>query len=72
MGQWLCSTTIGQPRLSSEGLPIQEKHVSRYVFLDIVEVAKSHTGVNLATAFARILEDYGISEKLMIINIMLK
>ena len=36
------------------------------LLLDIVEVAKSHTGVNLATAFAKILEDYGISDKVMI------
>ena len=36
------------------------------MLLDIVEVAKSHTGVNLATAFAKILEDYGISDKVII------
>jgi hypothetical protein len=36
------------------------------MLLDIVEVAKSHTGVNLAAAFAKILEDYGISNKVMI------
>jgi hypothetical protein len=35
------------------------------LLLDIVEVAKSHTGVNLASAFAKILEEYGISEKVM-------
>ena len=33
------------------------------LLLDIVEVAKSHTGANLAAAFAKILEDYGISDK---------
>ena len=33
------------------------------MLLDIVEVAMSHTGENLAVAFAKILEDYGISEK---------
>ena len=36
------------------------------LLLDIVEVAKSHTGVNLVTAFAKILDDYGISDKVMI------
>jgi hypothetical protein len=36
------------------------------LLLDIVEVAKSHTGVNLAAAFAMILEDYGISDKVLI------
>ena len=44
------------------------------LLLDIVEVAKSHTGVNLAAAFAMILEDYGISDKvklLMLNDIMI-
>jgi hypothetical protein len=36
------------------------------MLLDIVEVAKSHTGENLAAAFAKIMEDYGISEKVII------
>lgn len=31
--------------------------------LDIVEVAKSHSGDTLAVAFANILEEYGISDK---------
>jgi hypothetical protein len=33
------------------------------MLLDIVEVAKSHSGINLATAFAEILETFGIKEK---------
>ena len=33
------------------------------LLLDIVEVVKSHTWANLAAAFAKILEDYGISDK---------
>ena len=36
------------------------------MLLDIVEVAKTHTGVNLAAAFAKILEEYGISDKVLI------
>ena len=36
------------------------------LLLDIVEVAKSHTGVNLAAAFAKILEDFGISDKVLV------
>ena len=35
------------------------------MLLDIVKVAKSHTGVNLAAAFAKILEDYGITDKVI-------
>jgi hypothetical protein len=34
--------------------------------LDIVEVAKSHSGVNLARAFFDILNDYGIGDKVRI------
>jgi len=33
------------------------------MLLDIVELARSHTGINLAAAFAKILEDFGISDK---------
>jgi hypothetical protein len=33
------------------------------MLLDLVEVAKSHSGVNLAAAFAKVLEDFGISDK---------
>ena len=33
------------------------------MLLDIVELACSHSGLNLAAAFAKILEDFGISDK---------
>lgn len=33
------------------------------MLLDIVEVACSHSGFNLAKAFAKILEDFGINDK---------
>jgi hypothetical protein len=33
------------------------------LLLDLVEVAKSHSGLNLATAFSKILEDFGIEHK---------
>jgi hypothetical protein len=33
------------------------------MLLDIVEVAKSHSGLNLAAAFAKILEDFNVSNK---------
>ena len=36
------------------------------MLLDIVEVARSHTGDNLAAAFAKIMEDYEISEKVLV------
>ncbi len=31
--------------------------------LDLVEVAKSHSGINLVAAFVKILEDFGIENK---------
>ena len=39
-----------------EGEPIS-------MLLDLVEVVKSHSGKNLAAAFAEVLEDFGISDK---------
>ncbi|KAF8812980.1 hypothetical protein BYT27DRAFT_7032782, partial [Phlegmacium glaucopus] len=33
------------------------------LILDVVEVAKSHSGVNLAIAFANVLEEFGLSDK---------
>ena len=32
------------------------------MLLDVVEVPHSHTGLNLAAAFAKILDDFGISD----------
>ena len=39
-----------------EGTPVS-------MLLDLVEVAKSHSGVNLAAAFVKVLEDFGITDK---------
>jgi hypothetical protein len=39
-----------------EGKPIS-------MLLYLVEVAKSHSGANLATTFAEVLEEFGISDK---------
>jgi hypothetical protein len=39
-----------------KGVPIS-------MLLDLVEVAKSHSGVNLAEAFAKVLEEFGIKDK---------
>jgi hypothetical protein len=36
------------------------------MILDIVEVAMAHSGVNLATAFANILHEFGIANKVSI------
>ncbi|PPQ83589.1 hypothetical protein CVT26_001414 [Gymnopilus dilepis] len=35
------------------------------MLLDLVEVPKSHTGLNLATEFAEVLESFGIKEKIL-------
>jgi len=37
------------------------------MLLDLVEVPKSHTGYNLALAFVKVLKDFGISDKVMMI-----
>jgi hypothetical protein len=39
------------------------------MLLGLVEVAESHSGKNLAAAFAKVLEDFGISDK---VRLMLK
>ena len=41
---------------SHEGAPIS-------ILLNLVEVAESHSGENLAAAFAKVLEEFGISDK---------
>jgi hypothetical protein len=38
------------------------------MLLDLVQVAKSHTGATLAVVFAKILEDFGIAHKVSSIN----
>lgn len=38
------------------------------LLLEIVEVACSHSGLNLATAFAEILEGFGIADKIRQFN----
>jgi hypothetical protein len=37
------------------------------MLLDLVEVARSHSGVNLAAAFAKVLEEFGISDKVRLL-----
>jgi hypothetical protein len=44
-----------------EGAPIS-------MLLDLVEVAKSHSGENLAAAFADVLKDFGISDKVGLLS----
>ena len=36
------------------------------MLLDLVEVAKSHSGVNLAEAFTEVLEEFRIMDKVII------
>ena len=42
--------------LEHEGTPVS-------MILDVVEVAKSHSGLNLASAFTQILREFGIEHK---------
>jgi len=41
----------------------EEKGIPVCLLLDVVEVVRSHTGVNLVIAFADILKDYEIEDK---------
>jgi hypothetical protein len=41
----------------------EQKGVPISMLLDLVEVARSHSGVNLAEAFANVLEEFGIQDK---------
>jgi hypothetical protein len=41
----------------------EEGGVPISMLLDIVEAARSHSGLNLAAAFAKILDDFGIADK---------
>ena len=38
------------------------------LLLDLVEVAMSHSSVNLASVFAKILDDFGIADKVSFLN----
>ena len=38
------------------------------LLLDLVEVAQSHSGENLASAFAKILDDFGIAHKVSLLE----
>jgi len=42
--------------MEHEGVPIS-------MLLDLVEVAKSHTGENLAEAFEKMLKEFGVEDK---------
>ena len=37
------------------------------MLLDLVEVAESHTDVNLGTAFMNVLENFGLEEKVRVL-----
>jgi hypothetical protein len=39
------------------------------MILDLIEVAESHTGVNLGTAFVNVLKNFGIDDKVRASNI---
>jgi len=45
----------------------EHEGVSISMLLDLVEVTRSHSGVNLAEIFANILEGFGIQDKVSFI-----
>ena len=54
-----CAFVAMTVHLEEQGKPVS-------ILLDLVEVACSHTGVNLAAAFARILKEFGIEHKVSV------
>jgi len=46
---------------------MEEKGIPVSLLLDIVQVACSHSGINLAKAFAQVLEEFGIADKVSVI-----
>ena len=47
---------------------LEENGEPMCLLLDIVQVAKSHTGFNLALAFVQILEEFGIPKKVSLVE----
>ena len=47
--------------LEHEGIPLS-------MLLNLVEVVKSHSGVNLAAAFTQVLQEFGISNKVLVLS----
>ena len=47
----------------SVSVHFKNKGVPVSILLDLVEMAQRHSGINVATVFAKILEDFGIENK---------
>jgi hypothetical protein len=47
---------------------LEQKGKPLMMLLDIVEVPKSHSGRNLTCAFIMVLEDFGVSKKVSLLN----
>lgn len=59
----MCSRTYLKDVEGKLSVQIKHEGVPLCMLLDLVEVPKSHTGANLATVFAEVLEAFGIQEK---------
>jgi hypothetical protein len=42
---------------------LEKDGTAESLLLDIIECARSHTGSNLAATFEKVLDDFGISDK---------
>jgi len=42
---------------------LEQNSVPLSLLLDLVKVTQSHSGLNLAAAFVKVLDDFGISSK---------
>ena len=56
-------TTPNHRALIALCVHLEQKGAPISILLDVVEVARSHTGVHLAQAFANVLKEFGIDSK---------
>lgn len=56
-------TSLNNKAYVAVSMHFEREGVAMAMLLDVVKVARSHSGVNLAVTFAGILDGFGISDK---------
>ena len=56
-------TSLGSKALIALTVHYEKNGEVQCLLLDVVKVPVSHSGFNLATTFAKILQEFGISDK---------
>ncbi|GBE80100.1 putative AC transposase [Sparassis crispa] len=62
-------TSLNHKAIVTFTVHLQHKGMPLRMVLDVVEVADSHSGVNLATAFAKMVDDFKIAIKMLSITV---